>query len=133
MCSARNPRFNPTFIPIQAGGGGGPFLSPTINYTENPLSDEIQKTDGARNLNMDVEYNMHPHHGPQYVLGADNSAGDAAGDVPGDTVGDVADDGGPSSSSSTSPGQDDNAEDGADVEMEEEGREEQEEAHGSSD
>lgn len=144
--SARNFRIDPNFIPIQAGGGGGNgFLSPTIYYNENPLSDDIQKTEGAANLNMDVDDARGLQQGSMSVLGAGDTDGgtvDAAAVDVGDAA-DAADDvDAPSSSSplSSSPTVDhvettgDNVDGGgADVEMEEEeveegGGEEQEEA-----
>ncbi|KAF9142320.1 hypothetical protein BGX30_002902 [Mortierella sp. GBA39] len=148
--SARNFRTVSNFIPIQAGGGdGNGFLSPTIYYIENPLSGDIQKTEGAANLNMDDAIGL--QRGPMSVLGTDDPVDDAANggaDAAADAVDDAADDVGPSSSFSclsTSPTvnqvetTDDNANDGgADVEIEEEvveeevveeeGGEEQEEA-----
>ncbi|KAG9064454.1 hypothetical protein KI688_003644 [Linnemannia hyalina] len=116
----RNFRTVSNFIPIQAGGGdGNAFLPPTICYIENPLSDDIQKTEGAANLNMDDAVND-----------ATNGGVDAAADAVGEAVHDV----GLSSSSSplsTSPTVDHvettetNADDGgADVEIEEEEMEE---------
>ncbi|KAF9544522.1 hypothetical protein EC957_011918 [Mortierella hygrophila] len=100
--SARNFRTVSNFIPIHAGGGdGNGFMSPTIYYIENPLSDDIQKTEGAANLNMDDA--IGPQHGPVSVLGAEDAVHDAANggaDAAVDTVGDAAVDVGLSSSSS---------------------------------
>ncbi|KAF9324282.1 hypothetical protein BGZ91_003053 [Linnemannia elongata] len=139
-------------LPIHAGGVEAVgFLSPTIHYNEYPLSDDIQKTEDAANLNMGAHDAMGQQHGQMAVLGAGNAVEDAANgaaDAAASAVGDAvvavsdaavaADNVGPSSSSSSMssfPTDDhvESIEDGADVEMEdvnmeEEGGQGQEEA-----
>ena len=88
--SARNFR-----IPIHTGGvAGNGFLPPTIYDTESLLSDDIQKTEGAANLNMDVDEAMGLQHGPMSVLGAEDAVEDTADSAAGAAtvaVGDAAD------------------------------------------
>lgn len=84
-------KFRTNIIQIQAGGGdGNGFLSPTIYYSENPLLDDIQKTEDAANPNMDVDDARSLQHGSMSVLGTGDTA-DVAAYAAAIALGDAAD------------------------------------------